>query len=424
MLESYEEMIEMKKRPATLLIIGCLVAALLLTVAGCGVQERDSNSAALPQRTATSAQESSVPIPDESQLSPKQEKPATPKFDYAQIYDEILESAYELLHDADDHDATDGENDIFVMATAYGADALNCVGYYIQDISGDGIPELLIGRIPKDGNGFECNNIFAVYTCVDGAPYLTFESGWYQNTYYYLEDGSFFNVGYKTVGNNGDIVEWFAMYDISPDGTELICIDFYFAYPKENGGSEIGFYRNQTGLPDPDDSQELEISDELFRQIGDVAIDQAQNLPLTPFRDDAASRFGRAKAYDETNGMPVNAKWADDYPLETVDYEMFVADDGDTAAEIIFMSEQGVTDFELMSLTIHEVYDDGTVSYSAEPIYTLDVLTPVRPLVVRMTFPGDIPTYGISYVDEDGAIHRLTLEISGKDGTLLLKETK
>ena len=35
------------------------------------------------------------------------------------------------------------------------------------------------------------------------------------------------------------------------------------------------------------------------------------------------------------------------------------------------------------------IYEDGTVSYTSKPIYSLDRLTPERPLVVRMTFPGD-----------------------------------
>ena len=78
-----------------------------------------------------------------------------------------------------------------------------------------------------------------------------------------------------------------------------------------------------------------------------------------------------------------------------------------------------------MRLTIQEIYEDGTVSYASKPIYSLDRLTPERPLVVCMTFPGDTPTYGISYVDEsgDGMMHHLTVEISGEDGTLLLRES-
>lgn len=47
---------------------------------------------------------------------------------------------------------------------------------------------------------------------------------------------------------------------------------------------------------------------------------------------------------------------------------------------------------------------------------------PERPLVVRMTFPGDLPAYGVSYVDAQEDVHHLLLDISGKDGSLMLRE--
>lgn len=102
-----------------------------------------------------------------------------------------------------------------------------------------------------------------------------------------------------------------------------------------------------------------------------------------------------------------------------------MADDGEYATDVLFAAKRSVTDFELMWLTIQEISEDGTVSYDSKPIYSLDRLMPERPLVVRMTFPGDAPTYGISYVDEsgDGMKHKLTVEVSGEDGTLLLRET-
>lgn len=39
-----------------------------------------------------------------------------------------------------------------------------------------------------------------------------------------------------------------------------------------------------------------------------------------------------------------------------------------------------------------------------------------------MTFSGDIPNYGISYVDEQGTTRNYALEVSGKDGSILLSE--
>ena len=39
-----------------------------------------------------------------------------------------------------------------------------------------------------------------------------------------------------------------------------------------------------------------------------------------------------------------------------------------------------------------------------------------------MTFYGDIPSYGIACVDGSGAKRHFVLEISGADGSLLLRE--
>ena len=139
-------------------------------------------------------------------------------------------------------------------------------------------------------------------------------------------------------------------------------------------------------------------------------------LPLTSFADYTAKRGSEG---------PVQVYWAELWLHGITDYEKFVADDGEYSTDVLFTVKRTVTDFELMRLTIREIYEDGTASYASEPIYSLERLTPERPLVVHMTFPGDTPAYGISYVDEsrDRMTHRLMIEISGEDGTLSLQET-
>lgn len=132
-------------------------------------------------------------------------------------------------------------------------------------------------------------------------------------------------------------------------------------------------------------------------------------LPLIPFSDDAAA-------------APVHARWGASVVPGLEDYEAMVVDDGEYAEEVLFTTERAVMDFELVRLTLREAYDDGTLSFWTEPLCRLENLAPERPLVVRMTFPGDLPAYGISYVDAQGEGHHLLLEISGKDGSLMLRE--
>lgn len=120
--------------------------------------------------------------------------------------------------------------------------------------------------------------------------------------------------------------------------------------------------------------------------------------------------------------VPVRVQWGELIVPQLHDYIEFVAD-VEYAAPVLITTERTVTDFELVYLTIREVYEDGTVSYDADPVYSLESLTPERPLVAYLSFPGDFSTYGISFVDTDGTTHRLTVQVSGKDGSLLVQET-
>ncbi|MBQ1545871.1 MAG: hypothetical protein IIZ60_08960 [Clostridia bacterium] len=49
-------------------------------------------------------------------------------------------------------------------------------------------------------------------------------------------------------------------------------------------------------------------------------------------------------------------------------------------------------------------------------------MTKNRPLLVKLTFYGAIPHWGISYKDADGKRKTCLLTVSGKDGSLLLED--
>ncbi len=49
-------------------------------------------------------------------------------------------------------------------------------------------------------------------------------------------------------------------------------------------------------------------------------------------------------------------------------------------------------------------------------------MTPDTPIAVQLIFPGDLPAYGISYEDQHGILRRFAMEVSGEDGSLLLRE--
>ena len=59
-----------------------------------------------------------------------------------------------------------------------------------------------------------------------------------------------------------------------------------------------------------------------------------------------------------------------------------------------------------------------------EEIYSAGDVSAEKPLLVKLTFIGSIPNYGISYEDNSGAVKKFTISQSGFDGSLELTPFK
>lgn len=118
----------------------------------------------------------------------------------------------------------------------------------------------------------------------------------------------------------------------------------------------------------------------------------------------------------------VDAKWAEDEIENYNEYDEFTADTYEYQSKVLFTADRSVKNFNVLALTMEDVDDDGNVTFSEKSIHTLATLKPERPLMVRMTFEGTIPNYGISYTDTDGSTKRFAVQISGKDGSIILSE--
>ena len=103
-------------------------------------------------------------------------------------------------------------------------------------------------------------------------------------------------------------------------------------------------------------------------------------------------------------------------------YDTFIASSSEPRVRMVFSVESPVKDFKVLALSATDIDANGKVIYAVDERYVQDKLTPERPLVVETVFFGSIPNNGISYVGGDGALKRFTVEISGKDGSLLLRE--
>ncbi|MCR5661416.1 MAG: hypothetical protein K6G50_04725 [bacterium] len=102
-------------------------------------------------------------------------------------------------------------------------------GYKIEDISGDGIPELIIGhKCKNENNEYLHNTIAAIFTCADGKPQLVFGTA---NCYLmYWKGGN----NFVRLGHGGLYYETWSKLALSYDGTELIYKGSYFEHDKDN----------------------------------------------------------------------------------------------------------------------------------------------------------------------------------------------
>ena len=152
------------------------------------------------------------------------------------------------------------------------------IGYLIQDISGDGIPELLIGETKRD-EAEEWNDriVYGCYTYSDGKIVTAF-AGMTRSSHRYSGDGYF-----TYVGSNGAMSTLIGKCHISSDGTELVWDDFYFTEGNDDG--TLGFYHNTTGMYDVNAADKEDMTDDDFSKLMDSYHNEAVWLPFTPIGD-------------------------------------------------------------------------------------------------------------------------------------------
>ena len=332
------------------------------------------------------------------------------------VYDDILNELYELIDsEGETYDAKEGEIGVWEAILTIGKDkAISRVGYTIEDISGDKTPELIIGAI-KDASADNQigSDIYAVYTYADGEVHCVLE-GVYRSRYSYMGDGSFLYQGSSGVG-----YYIFGTYHISEDGMTLECNDYYFTYEEDETFTKFGYYHNTTGEFDKEAAEKLDITQDEFWQLEEDYIKEVKTIKLKPFSEYEYTGEGVDK--DKTPAQ-VEAQWAEDGLEDYAEYDEFTADTYEPQSRILFTTDKSVKDFNVLALTPEDADDEGNITFSEESVYSLETLNPDRPLAVNLTFMGSIPGYGISYIDNDGSTKRFIVELSGKDGSLLMNE--
>lgn len=118
----------------------------------------------------------------------------------------------------------------------------------------------------------------------------------------------------------------------------------------------------------------------------------------------------------------IGVDYADDEALAAYDLvQEYVDSDSEYQEKVIFTTDTPVTDFKFLQISYVDIDENGDTLFSVDrELYTAEELSPQSPVVIYMEFAGLIPTRGISYVDGDGTVKYYAVQMSGKDGSLLL----
>ncbi len=207
---------------------------LLLSVCvGCGTQVK----------TETNPTDADQPpkVSEEQPAETAAQKPSNePVYAEPKTYEEVLDAIYDFASAAPKDRYTAGRtnvrvniNHIGVREVAYGdtsEERLSKIGYCIEDISGDGIPELIIGAI-NNKSEYNGTRIISLYTTLNGEAYLAREgririNGFSRSRYFLLDDGELY-----CKGSGGAANLYRSISCLSEDGTSVKTLEALSTFP-------------------------------------------------------------------------------------------------------------------------------------------------------------------------------------------------
>lgn len=121
------------------------------------------------------------------------------------------------------------------------------------------------------------------------------------------------------------------------------------------------------------------------------------------------------------NAVPdIEGQWERDVK-QLGPHDIFVAGQSEPMAGVVFSVNNPIKDFKVLSLHFKD-FANGKPVFLVKDLYTKEVFTPDRQLLVKFSFFGSIPNNGISYTDPNGKTRYYAVSESGKDGSLLFVE--
>ena len=311
----------MKKR----VLLGIAMLGMMgLSVVGCGKKEQVSVDG--PNPDAPAAREAVQEEGDQeagsqeagSQEAGSQEEnlqePETatePQKDYLEVYAPILSENISVIRDGYDSDkqykyVSNG----MVERAMYGEPEIlmDSLGYVLQDFSGDGVPELLIGESVSYGAGESDQQgyILGGYTVKDD-ELICFFDGMTHCTYQWMGEDHFYYLASLSA-----TITMIGQNHVSGDATELIWDDFYFS-DDADGKEELSIYHNTIGAYDVASSEKVDMTEEEFYSIGDTYQSKCKMLSWTSLssvkvqekKEEEAEKTAKEEAYQGGDSLSI-----------------------------------------------------------------------------------------------------------------------
>lgn len=159
-------------------------------------------------------------------------------------------------------------------------------------------------------------------------------------------------------------------------------------------------------------------STESAEETNDVPTDSS----LSDSEENIESESQNSVSVSEDDNMAVSADWAENVTDTVSDYDEYIIEDSEYAMSIMFTANNPVSNFKIVSLQYEDVKEDGTPVFLTEDVYTYGELKAERSLLIKLSFFGDMPHYGVIYTDDSGIEKHYALQQSGKDGSLIMFE--
>lgn len=118
----------------------------------------------------------------------------------------------------------------------------------------------------------------------------------------------------------------------------------------------------------------------------------------------------------------ITVSFSDDVTVDKDNSDHVSISTTEPITEVVFSTDVEVKEFKILNLEITDYDEEKGVLYKYETAFIQEALVPGRALVADLTFAGDIPTLGFSYVDTDGSLKTFSIGLSGEDESIVVSE--